>query len=97
MMKAGGRSFLHPTIFGKQLLDLGFTAALDKFKTFEDPEKLSYLDYFRGIAKEIEQSQVDILEQKKLKTYLVELDRRRNTDYTKIFPEIAELLASIEI
>lgn len=97
MMKTGGHSYLHPTIFGKQLLDLGFTVALDKFKTFEDPEKLSYLDYFRGIAKEIEQSQIDILEQKKLKTYLVELDRRRNTDYTKIFPEIANLLAHIEI
>ena len=97
MMKTGGWSFLHPTIFGKQLLDLGFNTALDKFKTFEDPEKLAYLDYFRGIAKEIEQSQNDVTEQKQLKTYLVELDRRRNTDYTKIFPEIAGLLADIEI
>ena len=97
MMKTGGHPSLHPTIFGNQILELGFNGALDKFKTFNDPEKTSYLDYFRGIAKEIEQSQVDILEQKKLKIYLVELDRRRNTDYTKIFPEIAELLTGIEI
>jgi hypothetical protein len=97
MMKAGGRDFLHPTIFGKQVLDLGFTEALDKFKTFDDPEKTSYLDYFRGIAKEIENSVADNVKQKQLKTYLVELDRRRNTDYTKIFPEIAKLLDNIEI
>lgn len=97
MMKTGGRSFLHPTIFGKQILELGFNEALDKFKTFNDPEKISYLDYFRGIAKELDNSVADNLEQKKLKTYLIELDRRRNTDYTKVFPEIADLLDNIEI
>jgi organic radical activating enzyme len=97
MMKAGGKDFLHPTIFGNQILELGFNEALDKFKTFNDPEKTSYLDYFRGIAKEIEQSSIDIIKQKQLKIYISELDRRRNTDYTKIFPGIAELLTNIEI
>jgi organic radical activating enzyme len=97
MMKAAGREFLHPNIFGKQISELGFTQALDKFKTFEDPEKLSYLEYFRGIAKELEQSSIDLVKQKELKIYLTELDRRRNTDYTKIFPEIAELLADMKI
>jgi organic radical activating enzyme len=97
MMKTGGRPYLHPTIFGDQLLDLGFNTALNTFKTFNDPEKTSYLDYFRGIAKEIEQSSSDIIKQKQLKIYLTELDHRRNTDYTKVFPEIAKLLANIEI
>ena len=97
MMKTGGKDYLHPTIFGNQILELGFNEALDKFKTFDDPEKTSYLDYFRGIAKEIEQSSSDIIKQKQLKIYLSELDRRRNTDYTKIFPGIAELLINIEI
>ena len=97
IMKTAGRSYLHPTIFGKQILELGFNEALDKFKTFNDPEKTSYLEYFRGIAKEIENSIANNLEQKQLKTYLLELDRRRDTDYTKVFPEIAKLLANIEI
>lgn len=97
MMKAGGYPYLHPTIFGKQLLDLGFNDALNNFKTFNDPEKTAYLEYFRGIAKEIESSEIDLNKQKQMKIYLTELDRRRNTDYVKTFPDIARLLESIKI
>jgi organic radical activating enzyme len=97
LMKVAGHEYLHPTVFGNEILNLGFTQALNEYKTFEDPEKISYLDYFRGIEKELAVSTPDIIKQKQLKTYLVELDRRRNTDYTVIFPEIAKLLQDINI
>jgi len=97
LMKVAGCDYLHPTIFGDEILNLGFTQALNEYKTFDDPEKTSYLDYFRGIEKELACSLPDINKQKQLKTYLVELDRRRNTDYTVIFPEIAKLLQDIII
>ena len=95
LMKAGGRDYLHPTIFGSQILDMGYTQALSIFKTFDDPEKTAYLDYFKGIELELASSTPDLAKQQQLKTYLVELDRRRNTDYTVTFPELAKLLQDI--
>lgn len=96
-MKVGGRQYLHPSIFGPQILDLGFTKALNEYQTFNDPEKIAYLDYFKGIEKELSVSVPNVDKQRQLKTYLVELDRRRNTDYTVIFPEISKLLQDINI
>jgi len=97
LMKTGGHPYFHPTIFGPTLLDLGYRKAIDLFDPMGDPDKAGYKDYFEGIAKEIAQSKPDLELQKQLKTYLVELDRRRNTDYTVTFPSIAELLKDIEI
>lgn len=97
LMKTGGKDYLHPTIFGDQLLNMGFQQAIDEFNDFGDPDKANYKDYFKGIAMEISQSKPNIDHQISLKTYLTELDRRRGTDYTKTFPTIAELLKDIAI
>lgn len=97
LMKTGGHEYFHPTIFGPVLLDLGYRQAVDMFDPLGDPDKTNYKDYFEGIAKEIAQSKPDLELQRQLKTYLVELDRRRNTDYTSVFPTITELLKDIEI
>lgn len=96
LMKTASSGHFHPTIFGKDLLP-GFEQAIDEFKDFGDPEKSNYKEYFKGIALEIEQSSPNIKQQQRLKTYLTELDRRRNTDYTKTFPYIAELLRDVVI
>jgi organic radical activating enzyme len=91
IMKTAGKSFLHPTIFGPALLDLGFNEAVDIFVT-DSPEKISYLEYIKGIGSEIANTGPSIELQEKLKIYLNELDRRRGTDYANTFPEITKLL-----
>ena len=97
MMKTGGKPYMHPSIFGPVIMDLGFQAAIDAFEVMDDPEKRSYKDYFVGIGKELSACTADPVLQRHLKTYLVELDRRRGTDYTKTFPSIARLMESIPI
>jgi hypothetical protein len=95
-MKTGGKDFLHPTIFGPKVLDLGFRKAIDQFDDLGDIDKANYKNYFQGIAAEIADSKPDINLQRKLKTYLLELDRRRGTDYVSTFPALASLLKDIE-
>jgi organic radical activating enzyme len=97
LMKTAGHPYFHPTIFGPNLLDMGYQQAIDKFDPMGDPDKEKYKDYFNGIALEILQSNPNLDLQRQLKTYLVELDRRRSTDYTKVFPTIAELIKDIEV
>ena len=43
-----------------------------------------------GNITEFENREPSVLRQKQLKIYLTELDRRRGTDYTKVYPQIAE-------
>jgi organic radical activating enzyme len=97
LMKTASSGHFHPTIFGPQLLNMGYQQAIDIFDDFGDPEKSNYKEYFKGIAKEIAQSAPNLRQQVRLKTYLTELDRRRGTDYSKTFPAIAELLKDVEI
>ena len=89
MMKLGVPNFLGPFVFGSSLANYGFNQSLAVFDPMGDPEKISYKDYFEGIAKEFASTSADALAQQQLKTYLIELDRRRGTDYTKTFPVIA--------
>jgi organic radical activating enzyme len=99
LMKVGGRhiTYLHPTIFGSKLLNMGYQQAIDQFNDYGDVDKAKYKEYFEGIAMEIADSKPNLELQRQLKTYLVELDRRRGTDYVAVFPAIAELLKDIEI
>ena len=93
MMKAGDsiRKYLHPMIFGKDILSLGFNQAMEIFEDNNDSVKKNYHRYHLGIGKEIANTMPDIFAQKQLNKYLCELDRRRNTEWRKIFPTIAEL------
>ena len=94
MMKAGdaGRPYLNPTIFGDKILDLGINQTIELFDTQDDPIKIGYLNNLKGIAQECRKTEPDLHQQKLLKVYLEELDRRRNTDYKKLFPTISTLL-----
>jgi pyruvate-formate lyase-activating enzyme len=94
MMKAGDvrRPYLNPTIFGDKILNLGVNETIDLFDTQNDPIKKGYLNNLKGIAKECEKTEPNLLHQQQLKVYLKELDRRRNTNYETLFPSIAELL-----
>jgi hypothetical protein len=95
-MKAGdaGRPYLNPTIFGRDILPLGIDRAIDVYETNGDPIKEAQLNNLKGIRMECEKTEPDRLQQKLLKVYLKELDRRRGTDYTKLFPTIDKLLES---
>jgi hypothetical protein len=95
-MKAGdaGRPYLNPTIFGKAILPLGINQAIEIYESNGDPIKEAQLNNLIGIQKECENTDPDLLQQKLLKSYLNELDRRRGTDYKKLFPTIEKLFQS---
>jgi len=98
-MKAGdaGRPWLNPTIFGDKILAEGLTKACELFKTFGDPIKEAQLNNLKGMATECEHSVPDVELQRLLKIYLNELDRRRNTDHTKLFPGITKLFPIMDV
>ena len=48
-----------------------------------------------GNITEFENREPSIIRQKQFKIYLKELDRRRGTDYTKVYPQIAEWLKEL--
>jgi len=97
MMKAnqhemGPREYLYPGIFGSKVNDWGLAEAIDLFDTktrgFDDSVKVNHKTYMKGIMRELGSREPSLLRQKQLKIYLKELDRRRGTDYTKVFPQI---------
>jgi MoaA/NifB/PqqE/SkfB family radical SAM enzyme len=93
MMKAGdaGRPWLNPNIFGKNILDLGINESIKLFDTQSDKIKETYLRNLKGIAKECKMTEPNLFQQKLLRIYIEELDRRRGTDWKKTFPTIANL------
>jgi hypothetical protein len=93
-MKAGDhkRPYLNPTIFGKDIVPLGLQKAVDVFETHGDVIKEAQLNNLIGIKTECEKSAPNLWDQKMLRGYIEELDRRRGLDYKKLFPEIATLL-----
>ena len=93
-MKAGDdmRPYFNPTIFGDKIVPLGINQAIELFETFGDPIKEAQLKNLKGIKQECENTQPDLLQQKLLKIYMKEIDRRRNTDYRQLFPTIDKLL-----
>lgn len=72
-------SYMMPHIFGGNVFDQDFDSILKLI-----PESTAR-QYMSGIAGRIQQSQPDILEIKKLKTFLDEKDRRRNTNWRQTF------------
>jgi wyosine [tRNA(Phe)-imidazoG37] synthetase (radical SAM superfamily) len=104
MMKAaqhdvGSKSYLYPGIFGRKINDIGLGEAIDLFdiKSYGslDSVKANHKIYMRGIMNEFEKREPSIRRQKQFKIYLKELDRRRGTDYTKVYPQIAEWLKEL--
>jgi hypothetical protein len=101
MMKAnqfdiGPRPYLYPGIFGSKINEWGLREAVESFDTktngYDDTVKVHYKNYMGGILKEFEQRSPDLGRQKQFKIYLNELDRRRGTDYSKIYPQIHKLI-----
>ena len=92
-MKAGDvkRPYLNPTIFGKDIIPLGLDRAIEVYETNGDVIKQAQLNNLKGIRTECANTEPDLQQQKLLKIYVDELDRRRGTDYRKLFPDIVKL------
>ena len=97
MMKAaqyelGVRPYLYPGIFGDKINEWGLREAVEMFDTnshgFADSVKVSHKNFMLGNMKEFEQRKPMPIRQKQFKIYLDELDRRRGTDWKKIYPQI---------
>ena len=97
MMKANQhdmdpRPYMYPGIFGKKINEWGLREAIESFDTnshgFPDSVKVNHKEYMNGIMKEFDSREPSLVRQKQLKTYLTELDRRRGTDWTKIYPQM---------
>lgn len=97
MMKANSfdrppRPWLYPGVFGGKINEWGLREAVETFDTkshgFEDSVKQNYKRYMLGIMNEFEKREPSVLRQKQLVIYLDELDRRRDTDWKKIYPQI---------
>ena len=104
MMKANQyemvpRPYMYPGIFGNKINDWGLREAVEMFDTnshgFPDSVKSNYKIYMQGIMKEFEQRDPMPERQKQFKIYLDELDRRRNTDWKKVYPQIYEEIKKI--
>ena len=104
MMKAnqheiGPREYMYPGIFGNKINEWGLREAVEMFDTrshgFSDSVKENYKSYMQGIMKEFEGREPSPLRQKQFNIYLKELDRRRGTDWTKIYPQIYEEVKKI--
>jgi wyosine [tRNA(Phe)-imidazoG37] synthetase (radical SAM superfamily) len=97
MMKAnqheiGPREYMYPGIFGNKVNEWGLREAVDLFDTkshgHQDSVKVNHKRYMTGIIKEFDQRKPSLLRQKQFKIYLNELDRRRNTDWKLVYPQI---------
>lgn len=104
MMKAnqyeiGPREYMYPGIFGNKINEWGLREAVDMFEVtsmgYPDSVKSSYKTYMQGIIKEFEEREPMLLRQKQFKIYLNELDRRRNTNWTKIYPQIFDIVKDL--
>ena len=77
-------SYMFIDIFGDIFVN-DFKRALD-LKPFSTPEQISSKNYLAGIAKQSANTGTNISEITKLFDFLNEMDRRRNTDWTQVFP-----------
>ena len=94
MMKAAQhetdwKPYLYPGIFGRKINDIGLQEAVELFDTnsydYPDSVKVNHKKFMEGNMIEFENREPDLIRQKQFKIYLKELDRRRNTDYTKVY------------
>lgn len=80
-------SYLKPNILGGDIFkeDFNLIFKLMPKNTHQEKEAVTYM---KGIWTEINNSKLNLEELTKLKKFLTEIDRRRNTNWRKIFPWI---------
>jgi len=80
---------MYPGIFGRKINDIGLQEAVDLFSVnsygHPDSVKVNHKKFMEGNIVEFENREPSLIRQKQFKIYLKELDRRRGTDYTKVY------------
>jgi len=93
------RPYLYPGIFGSKINDWGLGEAIELFDVntdgHPDSVKVNHKKFMQGNMKEFSEEEPSLLRMKQFKVYLNELDRRRGTDWTKIYPQMWELVKDL--
>jgi hypothetical protein len=79
-----------PDIFGPGVFDQDFERLLDAMRE-RNPSEVSAKEHMRGIIKQITTTPQNNERIADLKVYLTEIDRRRGTDWTQLFPWLTNL------
>jgi len=104
MMKAnqhdiGPKPYLYPGIFGKKINEWGLQEAIELFDTnsygYPDSVKVNHKKFMEGNMIEFENREPSLIRQKQLKIYLTELDRRRGTNWKKVYPQIYDIVKDL--
>jgi organic radical activating enzyme len=88
------RSHLYPGIFGSGFFDKDFERILSAMPNDTWQHEHAY-NLMKGLQLEFNSHQRDKVELLKLKTFLTEIDRRRNLDWQKTFPWLAKELENV--
>jgi pyruvate-formate lyase-activating enzyme len=85
-----GPEFMHAGIFREKFFDDSFHRILDLLPA-RNPWELANKEYMTGLWKVIEARPHNPVLIEKLKEYLTEMDRRRNTNWKEVFPWLGDL------
>ena len=93
------RPYLYPGIFGPVINDWGLSEAIDLFDVNSngspDSVKVNHKNFMQGNMTEFSGQTADPKRLKQFKIYLDELDRRRGTDWTKVYPQMFEIVKDL--
>ena len=93
------RPYLYPGIFGSKINDWGLREAIDLFDVntngSPDSVKVNHKKFMQGNMTEFSGQASDVVRLKQFKIYLDELDRRRGTDWTKVYPQMFEIVKDL--
>jgi len=87
-------SYLMPKILGPGVFNQDFKTILEKMPKHTEQDNTALL-YMQGIGNLIENSQTDDIEKYKLKVFLNEKDRRRQTSWKQTFPWLVKELDNV--
>ena len=93
------RPYLYPGIFGSKINDWGLVEAIELFDVntdgHPDSVKVNHKKFMQGNMTEFSTEKPSPIRMKQFKIYLNELDRRRGTDWKKIYPQMWELVKDL--
>lgn len=91
-----GRSYLHPGIMGPNYWTEDFNRILELMPRGTLVDNNNY-NYMSGIAKALDSCSEDLTQQRYLKYYLDEIDRRRSLNWRGVFPWLSNKLNKINV
>ena len=87
-------TYLSPFILGNSVFDTEFKKIINSLSE-ETLEHRNAKSYMNSIYKQLQKSQSNLVEIQKLKIYLDENDRRKNTNWTETFPWLVKELQNV--